>query len=427
MLRILGGNAFFAQWARGCCLQGAMLLGLLLVGPVAQAQDAYERALDAIGRNDSLDVRAALAQLVQQQPDDAGVWLDMAMLFCSVGYASQATQLFDAIEQRFAPPPGILELIRLQRAGGCLSNTTGNVLVPVAQWRGQVGRGFESNANQGVRDLNVVLHGAGGPLALQLTPDAAAQSDGLTLLGLDGSLPLGNTGALGQLQWQARRFDSLARFDVQALTLAASQPWHLAGWRGQLEANASWMRLGDALYQRVTGLRVETSPLKSLPPGWQSSASAAWSVTQYPTLQNFGAHLLDVRSGVAVAKPAWVGQAAVGVQRDAALGARPGGDRLGWSAELGVRWPMSSRVQFELGGTMQSWQDQQPYAPGLIEQARLQRTMGTRAALVWSAGAQAEWVLEARQTRNNENIDLFGYDATSLRLSYQRRFVARDW
>jgi hypothetical protein len=427
MLRILGWNAFFAQLARGLAAQGALLLGMWLLGPVALAQDAYTRALDAITHNDSQEVRAALTQLVQQQPDHAGVWLDMAMLFCSAGYASQAIELFDAIEQRFAPPPGILELIRLQRAGGCLPNAPASGMASAVQWRGHVGRGFESNANQGVRDLNVVLHGASGPLALQLTPDAAPQADGLTLLGLNGSLPLGASGVQGDLQWQARRFDSLARFDVQSLTLAASQPWRLSGLRGKFEADASWMSLGDTLYQRVASLRLEASPWQGLPPGWQTSASAAWSLTQYPSVQSFAAHWLDLRGAVAVARPSWAGHAALGFQRDAAQGARPGGDRLGWSAELGLRWPVGKSAQFELGANSQSWHDQQPYSPGLIDQTRVQQTMSARAALVWSAGAQGEWVLEARQTRNNENIDLFGYDALSLRVQYQRRFAPRDW
>jgi hypothetical protein len=80
----------------------------------------------------------------------------------------------------------------------------------------------------------------------------------------------------------------------------------------------------------------------------------------------------------------------------------------------------------ELGASAQSWQDAQPYAPGLIARARLQRTLSTRAALVWPAGAQGEWLLEARQVRNNENIGLFAYDALSLRLAYQWRFGQRE-
>jgi hypothetical protein len=187
------------------------------------------------------------------------------------------------------------------------------------------------------------------------------------------------------------------------------------------------MSLGDTLYQRVVGLRLEANPWQGLPPGWQTSVSAAWSFTQYPSVQSFGAHWLDLRAAAALARPTWVGQAAIGVQTDVALGLRPGGDRQGWSAELGGRWPLAKGLQLELGGTVQSWRDQQAYSPGLIDQIRQQQTISARAALVWSAGTQGGWLLEARQTRNNENIALFGYDALSLRLEYQRRFAPRDW
>ena len=128
---------------------------------------------------------------------------------------------------------------------------------------------------------------------------------------------------------------------------------------------------------------------------------------------------------LAYATPTWGGQLGAGLQRDAPLGARPGGKRLGWSADLALRWPLAGVALAELGGTLQSWQDQQLYAPGLIDLAREQRTLITRATLVWPVSGRGEWVLEARHVRNNENIDLFAYDALSLRLGYQWRFGQR--
>jgi hypothetical protein len=423
---ILDSNHFFVQLAR----RAARLVGLCLVlfagGQLAAAQDLYAEALEAVARNDSQAATELLAQLVRQQPDHAGAWLDMAMLYCSAGYTQQAMPLFDAIEHRFAPPPGILELIKLQRASGCQPSTPVDVAAPSGAWRVQLGRGFESNVNQGARDLNVSLPGAAGPLELQLTPDSGAQGDGLTALDLDASLPLGGAGAQARAVWQSRRHDSLQRFDMQALTLGASQPWKTTHWRGQLEASASWMRLGDALYQRVAGVRVAAGPWQRLPAGWQADVSGGWTRTQYPTARNFDAQRVDVRGVLAYAAPGWSGHLLAGLQRDAPLAARPGGRRQGWSAEWGVRWPVAGTAVAELGASAQSWQDAQPYAPGLIDRARLQRTLSTRAALVWPAGAQGEWLLEARQVRNNENIGLFAYDALSLRLAYQWRFGQRE-
>jgi hypothetical protein len=301
-----------------------------------------------------------------------------------------------------------------------------NLTAPGIAWRAHLGRGFESNVNQGARNLNVSLPGADGPLELQLTPDSGAQGDGLIALDLDARRPLGTAGAQAWAVWQSRRYDNLHRYDMHALTLGASQPWKADLWHGQFEAHASWMRLGDALYQQLAGVRVAANPVQRLPAGWQADVSGGWTRTQYPTARNFDAQRVDVRGMLAYAAPGWRGQLLVGVQRDAPQAARPGGKRQGWSAEWGVGWPVAGVAVAELGGSLQSWHDAQDYAPGLIDRTRLQRTFSTRAALVWPAGAQGEWVLEARQVRNNENIGLFAYDAVSLRLGYQWRFGQRE-
>lgn len=407
-------------------------LALLAGGQVVAAQDLdlYTEALEAVARDDRQAASALLEQLVQQQPDHAGAWLDMAMLYCSAGYTQQAMALFDAIEQRFAPPPGIVALIELQRAGGCKPNPVASVnadeTAPGNRWRAQLGRGYESNVNQGVRDLSVTLPGAGGPLDLLLLPDYAPKSDRFTALDLDAALPLGADGAQAWVLWQNRWYDNLHRFDTQAISLGVSQPWATADWRGQWEANAGGLRLGNHLYQRVAGVRVGASPQQQLPAGWQANVSGGLSRVQYPTLRNFDAQLGDVRGVLAYASPHWGGQLLAGLQRDAPLAARPGGKRQGWSAEGGLRWPVAGAAVAELGVTLQSWHDELPYAPGLIDLARSQRTLSTRAAVVWPMGARGEWVLEARQVRNNENIDLFAYDALSLRLGYQWRFGQRE-
>ena len=425
MQPILDSNHFFAQLARRVARLAGLCLVLFAGSLPAAAQDLYAQALEAVARNDPQAATELLAQLVAQQPDHAGAWLDMAMLYCSAGYTQQAMTLFDAIELRFAPPPGIVELIKLQRASACQPNTPVDVAAPGNAWRVQLGRGYESNVNQGARNLSVTLPGAGGPLDLRLTPESSPKSDGLTTLDLDASLPLSAAGAQAWALWQSRWYDSLHRFDMHALSLGASQPWEAAQWRGRLEANASWVLLADALYQRVAGVRLGASPRQRLPAGWQANVSGGWSRIQYPVVGNFDAQWMDVGGVLAYATQNWGGQLGVGLQRDAPLAARPGGKRLGWSADLALRWPVAGAALAELGGTLQSWQDQQLYAPGLINVRRLQRTWIARAALVWPVGARGEWVLEARQVRNNENIDLFAYDALSLRLGYQWRFGQR--
>ncbi len=71
----------------------------------------------AEGRLD--ETRELLQQVLRLQPNHAGAWMDMAVLQCNTGYAADAEALFDAIENRFAPPPALLEVIRQLRDRGC--------------------------------------------------------------------------------------------------------------------------------------------------------------------------------------------------------------------------------------------------------------------------------------------------------------------
>jgi hypothetical protein len=410
-------------WARVSQVLGA---SVLCASSAVCANGLYEQALDAIAMGDTVTTALLLEQLTLQQPNDAGAWLDMAMLYCGAGYTAQALALFDAIEARFAPPPGIVELMKLQRANGCRGGAAHGSAWSAMSWGAQLGRGYESNVNQGVRDLNVTLNGAAGPLHLQLTPDYAPRGDGFTALGLDASWPVGPFGAHTWLQWQGQLFDQQHSFDVGAWQLGVTQPWHSRGWRGQLQANANWLDLGGARYQQAAGVRASAGPVAGLPPGWQADVSVGWRDVHYKTVQDFDARWVDVRSAVGYTAAAWALQGSAGWQRDVALATRPGGDRQGWSAEVLARWALQWGGVAELGGTVQNWLDNSPYAVGLIDQQRVQRSRSLRAALVWPAGLQGQWVLEARQVRSIDNIALFGYDALSLQLGYQWRFGQRE-
>lgn len=388
----------------------------------ALAEDGlYERAMDAISLGDTAGATELLEQLVQQQPDHAGAWLDMAMLYCSAGYGAQALALFDAIEARFAPPPGILELLALQRANGCKPGSG-----PAVTWSGEFGRGTATNVNQGVRDLNVTLLGAAGPLRLQLTPDYAPRADSYSTLGLQASRPVGSHGTRAWGHWQGQLFDTQHAFDVSVWQLGVTQPWQRKGWLGQWQASVSQASLGGAVYQQTTSVRASAGPVAATPAGWQGDVSVGWSDVQYKTLAGFNARWLEVRAGTRYNSASWQLQGGLGWQADTARGVRPGGGRQGWSADGSVRRTLDGGVVAELGGSVQNWLDNQPYAAGLIDQARSQHSLVVRAALLWPTGPESQWVLEARQVRSIENIALFGFDALTVQLGYQWRFGRRE-
>lgn len=106
--------------------EGGMRLALLLVtGAPAYAQtspaqkDLYLDAIQSISKGQRQDASRTLRYMVQQEPEHAGAWLDLAILQCKLGYAQEAERLFAEIEVRFRPPPGIREIIARQRAQGC--------------------------------------------------------------------------------------------------------------------------------------------------------------------------------------------------------------------------------------------------------------------------------------------------------------------
>lgn len=407
MARILGGA-------------GVLAVACVGVAPCPALADAFfEQALTAVSTGDEAAAEALLPQLVAQQPNQAGAWLDIAVLFCGAGYTRQALALFDAIEQRFHPPAGIGKLIALQRAGGCVAMPRGPVR---PSWGWQVGRGHESNVNQGVDDLSVTLPGAAGPLHLQLTPNYAARSDAFTSLALDATWPEGVAGVQLQLDWQSRWYDAQHAYDAQTLTVGVVKPWHGPDWRGSWELGLGWLGLGGAMYQRTQGLRVRASPLGGLGAKWRTEVSGGWGRVSYATLAGFDARWWDARAAVSYARPGLAAQASVAVLRDEGQAVRPGGNRSGWSVDALLRWPLGNTAVAELGGGVQVWQDAHAYSPGVIDERRYQDTVFGRAAVVWPTGPEGQWMLELRQVRNNENIALFGYDTLSLRLAYQRRW-----
>ena len=100
--------------------------------------------------------------MVQQEPEHAGAWLDLAILQCKLGYAQEAERLFAEIEARFQPPPGIREIIARLRAQGCAG------WQPVKRLSLMVGRGISDNVNQGASTPNFTIGGGvsrGVPIA----------------------------------------------------------------------------------------------------------------------------------------------------------------------------------------------------------------------------------------------------------------------
>jgi hypothetical protein len=104
---------------------------------------------------------------------------------------------------------------------------------------------------------------------------------------------------------------------------------------------------------------------------------------------------------------------------DHALAQRPGGGRSGWFANAMLRRRVAENLTAEAGLVRQAWDSALPYAPGVIEEVRAQRTRTLRATLSYAIDKHQSIQLEARTVQNRENISIFQYNDRQLQLSWQ--------
>lgn len=383
------------------------------------AQDLYEQAVQMISEGRTADASQALLRAIELEPLHAGAWLDLALLHCALGRAAEAEQLFKTIEQRLAPPPGIVALIARARAQGCAKRQVHSQATVV------FGRGIDQNVNQGASNPNYTVINEGKPTELLLTDEFLPKHDGYNVLAAEYRRALTPNGSFGFVQLQARRNDSLHRYDNSALTIGADSAWRFGRWTTSAGIAASAVRFDGALFQRqlqVQG-RVSTplnfsltQPLKP-----QLNLSASLTRSRYPTLDNFDATIAEVRSQLSISHGSASTSASAALQSDQASGLRPGGDRRGWVLSLQSRMAIGGPLTGELGVSQQAWHGTTPYAPelDLINVVRRQRLRVVRAGLTYALDRNNSLVLEARVIHNNENISIFQYNNRVLQLAWQ--------
>ena len=373
----------------------------------------YQEAMQLIAEGRYALARETLQRLVSDEPEHAGAWLDIAMLHCSMGNTAEAETLFNAIEQRFSPPPAILEVIAQQRARGCKGEQ------PETYARLRLGRGVDSNANQGARNPNFTI-GSGNTLTnLVLSPEYAPRKDSFTALSGEISTVLSSAGTLGLLQFQTRQYDALSQYNLGLLVAGVEHPWRLGGWGLRGTGSLGLITLDNALYQRQTQLQRYVTPPLALPKAWEFGVIGGWINLTYPSLDGFDSQLWESRGLLTYRTEDALVQGSVGYAVDRGTNERPGSDRSGLVSGLSARLRLSGEVFGELGWIRQSWLGKQAYSPGLIDQKREQATRLLRAAVIFPVTREHAVHLEFRDVRNRENISIFEYEGRVLQLSWQ--------
>ena len=409
----------FKHILSGACFALALSLSQFALAE-AQAERAeknlYQVAMELMAEGRYDEMRVVLEELVSTEPEHAGAWLDIAMLYCSMGNAEKAEALFDSIEARFLPPPGIRDVIAQRRAQGC------KVEKKTFFSRMQLGYGFDSNVNQGARNPNFSVGGGDTQINLVLAPEFSPRSDHFTALSGEFAKELTSSGTLGFVQLNARKYETLSQFDMNRLLLGVEHPWKISNWELRSTAALGVVTLDGATYQRQSQLQLYVAPPLPLPTSWKLGVAGGWTHLNYPSLTNFDSDWWELRAMLTHRSALAFVQASLGYALDHGSEQRPGNDRSGPIASLTGRFKLSEKVLGELSWNFQNWRGAKPYSPGFIDQVREQSTHVLRAAVIVPVAAEHALHLEYRNVKNNENISLFEYQGSIFQASWQWNF-----
>lgn len=381
--------------------------------PLPITQDLYGEAMLAITEGRLRDAEKLLRALIAEEPRHAGAWLDLAILYCASGDIFKAENLFSEIELRYAPPPPILEVIAHQRRLGC----TGWV----AQTNGRIrlGRGYETNVNQGARNPNLSLGGGGSQIDLVLLPEFRPRGDQFTSLSGELTRDFFANGAFGVVQFQSRYFDQMSRFNTTTIFAGAELPLQWNPWGGRLAGTTGFMTLDGEVYLRQNQIQLEVIPPLPLGQGWQSGVTGSWSYISYPTLSNFDAQWWEMRGTLSYQRENTWWQANIGAVKDNQVSDRPGGDRTGSFANIRGIFPVGSRGLIEAAWQFQHWEGAKRYFPGLIDIQRTQNISVMRLASTYKLNECHSIGFEFKDIRNQENISIFEYSNQIFQLNWQ--------
>lgn len=384
--------------------------------PAAQGSaDAYQEAMQAIAEGRYTKAQTLLRRLVSQEPEYAGAWLDIAMLHCSMGNTAEAEVLFTEIEKRFSPPAAIQEVMGQQRATGCKPPK------PASFTRLRLGRGADTNANQGASNPNFSIGSGNNLVSLVLSPEFTPRRDSFTALAAEHAQVLSREETLGFVHVQARQYDSLSQYNLGSLVVGVEQPWQLGTWGLRGTGTLGLITLGGKTYQYQSHLQLLLTPPLALPSGWTVGLLNGWTHVAYPTLTGFDSQLWESRGQLTFKTTKGMAQASAGYVLDKGADLRPGKDRSGVAASVTGQLLLGSRVLGELGWSYQRWDGSRAYSPGLIDVQRQQSSQLLRAALTYPLAPQHALHLEYRDVRNKENISLFAYQGKMLQLSWEWR------
>ena len=355
-----------------------------------------------------------LMRFLEKEPQHAGAWLDLAISQCELGHGAEAERLFAEIEQRFTPPPGIVEVIAGYRARGCAPATGQQRRLSLSATRG-----YDNNVNQGASNAFFSTGSGSNYTEWTLTPEFLPLPDQFTLVTADYSQNLNDRGLLGFAQVRARRHDDIHSQDTASLLAGLEQQWRLGRWRGRATAALSATRLDGHYYQRQEQLQLRATPPLALPERLDFSLTAGVSHVSYPTRSNYDGSTIEAGGALSYRHRGVRLYSGAGVVTDRGQSGRLGGNRDGWYGNALLFGVFDDRFSGQVGWTRQVWRGSAVYSENVIDLVRRQDTRQLSAGLTMELGGRQSVQLEWRAVRNQENISLFQYNSRTVQLTWR--------
>lgn len=440
---------------RMLCLQGAWCWMAVLsmhadaqsIHPSSQtvnigSDEVYQEAIQALSQGQTRRAQALLQEVVRHIPEHAGAWLDLALLHCQLGNAAQAEEIFQKVERELRAPESILALIQKTREQGCRAPRTW-----IQQANLSVGRA--SNVNY-APTAGVIQFASSAPFSqLTLSPSYRPKADQFLSSELVWFLPANQenwAGAQWQTLLQYKKYQSASQYD--SLVVAGNATWRglmrdmkdfewlpsvtrlFESW--EVNAIASHWHMGSAAYETSGQLWLGTWSQEQNN-WWGTGSDWRWGIdtglSHYIYAQNSSYNALrwdgKLRSQW---RFKWAGlahtaTASLGLVIDQPMGERPGGYRLGNTAQaqLETQWTEKENTVAYL---------QQQYLPEIKPYNEAFFAGTKRAPISWMAGVryqhrlgpQHQFFAQASYQRVIDRINLFTYTNQMLSLGYQWQF-----
>lgn len=382
----------------------------------------YLLGIVAIKAGDYSVAAESLERVVIMQPDNAGAWLDLAIVSTETGNFTSARSYFDHIEAEFSPPSALRIVIARYR------DRIAAQLKIRSPWGFHVEAmaGVDSNANSGLQNSVVPLTFGIERVDLILDPAYQARSDTFMQAGAGAHYKQ----QIGDSQVEAimsvRQRTYLHEHDFSTLDVNLSTGFYRPTSLGDA---SFWLHLehlslgGQSLMRNIRAAAQIEHPYAGCRLGL--GAEAEWR--RYVELKTLDADILWAQAGIAcdwnIARIPVQTTLVNRIGIDTPTENRPGGRTRRGELIAQLAMPLAWGANAEFSMTLATARDAEGYSP-LLEQnaARRLDRHNTRLLLTVPLNASTEFIFVAEDNRFVSNLVLFQQSGKSISVGLRKRF-----